>query len=176
MLYRPNFCSNCGEKIERANWPLLASRRFCDLCQTEHQAVDWLPRIAVVVGLIFGSAGLIAFYRPAQRPENIDFKQAGEIITRSRAAPAANQNNATPPSIPQSQTGSALAETERTPMSPPGTQKSATKTSDAEAVYYCGAETKKGTPCTRRVKRAGERCWQHQGMPAMAENAQKIMR
>lgn len=26
---------------------------------------------------------------------------------------------------------------------------------------YCGAITKKGTACKRRVKKAGDRCWQH---------------
>ena len=36
----------------------------------------------------------------------------------------------------------------------------------ADDVYICGARTKKGTPCSRRVH--GEvRCWQHKGMPAM---------
>jgi hypothetical protein len=30
-------------------------------------------------------------------------------------------------------------------------------------VYYCGALTKKGTPCKHWVKKAGERCWQHRG-------------
>jgi len=35
------------------------------------------------------------------------------------------------------------------------------------AVYFCGAETKKGTPCSRRVN-ANVRCYQHEGMPAMA--------
>lgn len=28
-------------------------------------------------------------------------------------------------------------------------------------VYYCNALTKKGTPCKHRVKKAGDRCWQH---------------
>ncbi|HEX2639001.1 MAG TPA: hypothetical protein VHL50_00440, partial [Pyrinomonadaceae bacterium] len=36
-----------------------------------------------------------------------------------------------------------------------------------QPVFTCGAMTKKGTACTRRVKIAGERCWQHKGMPAM---------
>jgi hypothetical protein len=36
-----------------------------------------------------------------------------------------------------------------------------------EAVYICGARTKKGTPCHRRVHAAGERCFQHKGMTAM---------
>ncbi|MFS8084558.1 MAG: hypothetical protein ACMG6H_02935, partial [Acidobacteriota bacterium] len=36
-----------------------------------------------------------------------------------------------------------------------------------EAVYLCGARTKKGTPCRRRVHFAGERCYQHKGKPAI---------
>jgi hypothetical protein len=35
-----------------------------------------------------------------------------------------------------------------------------------EVIYTCGARTKKGTPCLRRVH-APVRCWQHKGMPAM---------
>lgn len=28
-------------------------------------------------------------------------------------------------------------------------------------VYYCNAMTKKNTPCKHRVKKQGDRCWQH---------------
>lgn len=35
-----------------------------------------------------------------------------------------------------------------------------------EAVYICGARTKKGTPCSRRVQQP-TRCWQHKGAKAM---------
>src|SRR5215813_3186600 len=35
-----------------------------------------------------------------------------------------------------------------------------------EDIYTCGARTKKGTPCSRRVH-GPVRCWQHKGMPAM---------
>jgi hypothetical protein len=35
-----------------------------------------------------------------------------------------------------------------------------------DEVYICGARTKKGTPCSRRVH-APERCWQHKGMSSM---------
>ena len=35
-----------------------------------------------------------------------------------------------------------------------------------EEIYTCGARTKKGTPCSRRVH-GPVRCWQHRGMPAM---------
>ncbi|MFL6332019.1 MAG: hypothetical protein ACJ754_01595 [Pyrinomonadaceae bacterium] len=39
-------------------------------------------------------------------------------------------------------------------------------TDPEEVVYICGARTKKGTPCQRRVRGPG-RCWQHRGQPAM---------
>jgi hypothetical protein len=35
-----------------------------------------------------------------------------------------------------------------------------------EQLYTCGARTKKGTPCSRRVH-GPVRCWQHKGLPAM---------
>ncbi|HEX5885371.1 MAG TPA: hypothetical protein VFY67_12600 [Pyrinomonadaceae bacterium] len=35
-----------------------------------------------------------------------------------------------------------------------------------EQLYTCGARTKKGTPCSRRV-RGPVRCWQHKGTVAM---------
>jgi hypothetical protein len=36
-----------------------------------------------------------------------------------------------------------------------------------EEGYICGARTKKGTPCQRRVHAPGERCFQHKGLAAM---------
>jgi hypothetical protein len=39
-------------------------------------------------------------------------------------------------------------------------------TDPQEIVSICGARTKKGTPCSRRVRGVG-RCWQHRGRPAM---------
>jgi len=44
---------------------------------------------------------------------------------------------------------------------------SALSQSADEKGYICGARTKKGTPCRRRVHTAGERCFQHKGMTAM---------
>jgi hypothetical protein len=35
-----------------------------------------------------------------------------------------------------------------------------------EQVYICGARTKKGTPCSRRVH-GPVRCWQHKGLKPM---------
>ena len=41
-----------------------------------------------------------------------------------------------------------------------------------EEIYTCGARTKKGKPCSRRVH-GPVRCWQHKGMPAMV-NQEKL--
>ena len=43
-----------------------------------------------------------------------------------------------------------------------------------EVVYICGARTKKGTPCQRRVRGPG-RCWQHRGKPAMLPPSKLIV-
>lgn len=53
------------------------------------------------------------------------------------------------------------------PTTPKSASVSAAQPSPAtEAVYICGARTKKGTPCSRRVH-GPVRCWQHKGAPAM---------
>ena len=57
------------------------------------------------------------------------------------------------------------------PKAPNGVQQSygdnSTNETTDDVVYLCGARTKKGTPYRRRVHYAGERCYQHKGMPAM---------
>lgn len=51
-------------------------------------------------------------------------------------------------------------------------QPNSRKTASDEPVYFCGAMTKKGKPCSRRVK-SNQRCWQHAGQPS-ALPARKI--
>lgn len=162
MLYRPNFCCNCGEKIEKADWPLWASRRFCDLCATDHKGTDIAPKILIGAAIIFGIAGLFSYLRQppatggASRP-----KPFTATFQHKESIPAAPNLDATPMSPAQSQTGPDPQISER-PASPVPSGRT------REPVYYCGAMTKKGTPCSRRVKK-GERCWQHAGLPAMFE-------
>ncbi|HJY29669.1 MAG TPA: hypothetical protein VJ306_16695 [Pyrinomonadaceae bacterium] len=50
----------------------------------------------------------------------------------------------------------------------PATQSSSSAPANVtvDDVYICGARTKKGTPCSRRVH-GPVRCWQHKGLPAM---------
>lgn len=43
-----------------------------------------------------------------------------------------------------------------------------------ETVSICGARTKRGTPCSRKVRGTG-RCWQHRGKAAMLPAARLIV-
>ncbi len=149
-MYRPNFCSECGAKILRLRWHAWTSRRFCDVCSKrllKQRLTN--PLVAAIVllsiGMITGRAG-----RPAAPPL---------IIERSANSPLYNSQN-----------NSVTNETD----DPPANAKSSNShprqnsqaTTDEELVYICGARTKKGTPCARRVHSA-VRCWQHKGTPAM---------
>lgn len=56
-----------------------------------------------------------------------------------------------------------LKRVESAPTGPPNL---AQPTVIEDQVYICGARTKKGTPCSRRVH-GPVRCWQHKGLRAM---------
>lgn len=176
MFYRPNFCCNCGEKIERAAWPLSASRKFCDLCQSEYKLRDWAPRAMAVVGLVVIVAGVSSFFRPAPETGSGGSKKARSAVSDLQIGQSKVNSNATLNPSPQSQLGTNAnipADTISVAKVNPKAQPA--KNAD-EPIYYCGAMTKKGTPCTRRVKKLGDRCWQHAGMPSMLETGSRISR
>ena len=52
------------------------------------------------------------------------------------------------------------------PAAAPSSPSTQPVTTVEEKTYICGARTKKGTPCSRRV-RGPVRCWQHKGAQAM---------
>jgi hypothetical protein len=167
MRYRPNFCCNCGEKIERAEWTFLSSRKFCDLCQTQLTAHEWGPKIIAVVALMLGTAVVTSLFRPAGAGTKVSQDQlfASQAAAESRTVRNLNTTSQVPL---QSQPG---ANTNASPVvsRPVETKTSANVVKSSEPIYYCGAATKKGTPCSRRVKHPGERCWQHIGMPSVAD-------
>ena len=175
MLYKPSFCCNCGEKIERKDWTVFTSRRFCGVCETEFKGVDYLPRVIGAVAVIIVILGIASFFqrdRKALQPAAIDTTQRRLTSTRrpeNEAAKASTQatNSANQPEISTQQ-----AITSNPPPVGPNTnslQRQAAQKTSTETVYYCGALTKKGTPCTRRVKTRGARCYQHQGQPSVAD-------
>ena len=165
LLYRPHFCCHCGEKIVRAKWTPLTSRRFCDFCAVEQKQHDLLPRVAAILLLILGGAGITSYFgggEPGTNASNLPTVDRGEV-KKTATTPANFSTAAKPSDVPSaSNAGGAAANIK---------QLSAKANSSTEAVYYCGAITKKGTACTRRVKSPG-RCWQHLGQPS-ASGARK---
>jgi hypothetical protein len=138
-MYRPNFCSECGQKIIRLRWPVWASRRFCDKCAKHLRRARFTPLAAtalalLTLGMIVGRAS-----RPAPPPLIIERTD----ITKDPEAAAASPANV--PSAP------------------------------VLDVYLCGARTKKGTPCSRRVHGA-VRCWQHKGAPPIRSPEQLLVK
>ena len=131
--YRPNFCSDCGEKIVRLRWRVWTSRRFCGKCFTRigrrlliRRA--WISFILVLLGVVIGR-GLKREAPPL-------------VIERTVSGQTAPANQ---------------------------------PTVIAEETYICGARTKKGTPCSRRV-RGPVRCWQHKGAKAMLPQEKLVVK
>jgi hypothetical protein len=166
-MYKPNFCSECGERITRARWRFWTSRRFCAGCARRFRRRQFL--LPLIAGAAIFCLGLVAGRRgsPAQPPLIIERGQLS-------ALPAAATDDTGPrPADPE--TG---ADDQATPRPEPSYGLSGTAserpTDPNETVSICGARTQKGTPCKRRVRGTG-RCWQHKGMPAMLPPAKLIV-
>jgi hypothetical protein len=180
MNYIPKYCCQCGEKVEREKTTLLSSGRFCELCQTDFTLRKWTPSIIVVLSLIFGVVGFFGFAQTAEKPLKMSSARpsAQFVETRKEAPDAANSQIATeknktnyvaPNAAPNAANTNASAahQTALKVPQPETPSKTQAKSSDDEApTYFCGAATKKGTPCSRRVK-GGGRCWQHAGQAAI---------
>ncbi len=165
MLFKPNFCCNCGEKIERTEWGALTSRRFCEVCAVENRRYEWLPRAIVGLGVL-ASVFSIGVWIGRPVPSSSLRLSTGQKDPFEKLEVSAS----TKPGI----------KTEEHPTDQGGANRIAASASELpaavslsnkaanEPIYYCGAMTKKGTPCTRRVKVKGARCWQHVGKPSAA--------
>jgi hypothetical protein len=178
MFYKPTYCCHCGEKIDREKWGMTDSRRFCESCASEFVLKEWIPRAIVfggVLALLFGFGTLLQ--RKTEKPLNVTTSPAStNPAPHQKSQPLlsnANVQNSVPSlnaannsaAQAQKQNPSDLNRAENLRLQTGA--KSADKQNPAsEAVYFCGAQTKKGTPCSRRVK-GGGRCWQHAGQAAM---------
>ena len=156
MLYRPRYCCNCGEKIERDDWRLWTSRRFCALCETEYKPYELLPRMVVILGLAFVLFGIGSYFRSADTGP-------GPQVTAKSDRPSQKLKPAPLFSLPDANGNTDHVESVKKDAGEGKFQineqpKKEKRTSD-ETVFYCGAITRKGSPCTRRVKKQGF-CWQ----------------
>jgi hypothetical protein len=165
MSYKPNYCCQCGEKIERIDWSLKSSRRFCELCETDLGIYDWLPRVVFVSGIFLAIFGFGSYWmRPAKslNPVPNQFISSSQNLNKDTIKPS-NANNQTLLPKSESNQQQPVLQQNSTPKAKPVLS---SPSQPQETVYFCGAQTKKGTPCSRRV-RSGGRCFQHIGQAAM---------
>lgn len=147
-MYKPNFCSQCGTKLLRLRWHFWTSRRFCNDCARVLRKERFLPWL--LAGLTLVSLGYCT--GRARRPPPPPL-----TIVRRADSPL---NSPEDPGRSNARTATAAFG-----MGAKDTSKSPVELTEGE-VYLCGARTKKGTPCSRRVH-GPVRCWQHKGSPAM---------
>ena len=160
-MYRPNFCCECGERVVRARWRAWTSRRFCPACGRRFRRARFKASLLLTCAL-FGPGFLLGRLARPPAPPLVLERGAVGLAPPPCAADAAR--------TPEDARGGAKPE----PVYGPDGAANERPTEPDEVVYVCGARTKKGTPCQRRVRGPG-RCWQHRGMPAILPPSKLIV-
>ncbi|HEX8476346.1 MAG TPA: hypothetical protein VF666_20265 [Pyrinomonadaceae bacterium] len=165
-MYKPNFCAECGARIERVRWRVWTSRRFCDACgkRFRRARVAWrcvVCAVLLVAGFAAGRRSRHASSSPPLVIERTDARVSTTPVNLLAQTTKPTNNNTDRSATP---TDSAAA-TDAVRYGADGTD-TERPTEAGEIVSICGARTKKGTPCSRRVRGTG-RCWQHRGRAAM---------
>ena len=162
-MYRPNFCAECGERVVRERWRAWASRRFCARCERRFGRA-WVRPLVVLCLAACAGFGAGRLLRPAPPPLLIERGSLPTPALLSRHAGAPKTGGAgDAANAPDNSAGPPAA---GAPAEPP--------TDPAETVSVCGARTKKGTPCSRRVRGTG-RCWQHIGRAAVIPLQKRVL-
>jgi hypothetical protein len=145
-LSKSNFCQNCGARLARKGWRLWMRGPLCDDC-AGRPGVSTRSRTTIGIALVTVATFAFGRYlRPSPPPL---------IIQRAANSPLSDSP------LDLNSIASRAPRTSSQGLAPP------TSATYDEAAYICGARTKKGTPCRRRVHVAGERCYQHKGRTAM---------
>lgn len=158
-MYRPNFCVECGERLarrQRRNWRAQvkvwtgawARGSWCDDCARRLGRNGFVRALAFFLLVAISAFSFGRYLRPPSPPL---------IISRAANSPLSDLSvNFNEPARGAARKGSDSTD-----------QEAALNQAADEKAYICGARTKKGTPCRRRVHLAGERCFQHKGMSAI---------
>ncbi|MEK6321192.1 MAG: hypothetical protein AABN33_05855 [Acidobacteriota bacterium] len=133
------FCSECGERLRVKRLGSLPFPSFCSHCSPRFNLARLMLIVALTLSAAVGFA--IGHYTTAREP----FYYIGTPVESSsnRIAPPPNDNAAH-----SSRSSEAVKQREHMVASP----------SASEGI--CGARTKSGRPCQRKVKGGGY-CWQH---------------
>jgi hypothetical protein len=162
-VYKPNFCAECGERVLRERWRAWTSRRYCPACAKRFRQ-NWTAPLLCACALACAGFAVGRLMRPAPPPLNLE--RGALPLPALLLKNGAKSNGAAGDDETTNEPNASVS-----PSTDAGAQAIGASVADAptdpnEIVSICGARTKKGTPCQRRVRGTG-RCWQHRGMPAM---------
>ena len=155
-MYKPNFCAECGAKQLRLRWHFWTSRRFCNDCARRLRKTRFVPVVFAALALV--SAGYVAGRARRPAPPPLIIERRPDSPLDDREPDKSSQGAAT------TESGANSVATQH--PSPAAIE---------DVVYLCGARTKKGTPCSRRLHRP-ERCWQHKGAPAILSQEKLLVK
>jgi hypothetical protein len=182
MLYKPKYCSECATELNDFVESFLSQSRFCDVCKPNFKKIEFISRFGGVVfaaiATIFGVGAVLK--NPTETPLNVTKSEIAAIATASKPTQKAeinqiNQQNTAvqPKKVEANQQVALLSKQAETQVPNPALDKKTlqnvpevSQNAVPEAVYVCGVKTKKGMPCSRKVKGSG-RCWQHVGQEPM---------
>lgn len=142
-----NFCVECGERLARKGWRARLGGRMCAHCSRRLGTFASFRSLIAIMLIAFAGFAIGRYLRPSppplliQRPANSPLSDAPVGFEQKLRSPR-EPNKSSP-------------------------AESLAVSSPDDLVYICGARTKKGTPCHRRVHAPGDRCFQHKGMTAM---------
>jgi hypothetical protein len=137
-----NFCMTCGASLMQRGWRQWLRGPVCPDCSRRGGSARRMRALILIASLVLVAFGLGRSMRAPPPPL---------MVQRSANSPLSDL----PINLGEITKGNSAR------------SDGANTTAPDETVYLCGARTKKGTPCKRRVHVLGDRCYQHKGMPAM---------
>lgn len=170
MFNQPNYCCHCGQKIEKPNFiPVKDSAKYCDVCRNDFPFQEIMPKVFMLFCVGLGIFGFGSYLSKGDAENAVALKQSksppthsvSKVDTVANLPQNSNRQNTTQIPLKNESQASSNANQNASENRKPEVVRVV-----EEKTYYCGAATKKGTPCSRKVK-GGGRCWQHKGQEAL---------
>jgi hypothetical protein len=136
------FCSECGERLKVKRRAVLPLRAFCARCSPRFRTVRLVSAATLVLATIGFTVSRLS-------PEREPFYFIGTPLQLSTNGGTSGSQN----SIESASSGSQTAKAVDT------------------VVSVCGAPTRSGKPCQRKVKGGGY-CWQHRAKAGVKQASQ----
>jgi hypothetical protein len=177
MLYKAKYCGECGVELQDYGESFWLRSKFCGVCKQDFKVWEFISRfggIIIAITSIAFNVG-VAVQKPSENKLNVAKTEIASIAPKpiQKIENIQPNNSVQPKKVEVSQQ---VALSSKQPETQPVRQKFDKETPQnvqensqvtvPEAVYMCGTKTKKGTPCSRKVK-GNVRCWQHFGHEPM---------